>query len=257
MIIYLQMIESDEDKSKFEQLYIMYKGLMFHVAMKILKNEFDAEDAVHQAFLSLIENLKKISDVKCPKTRAYPAQGISVQGQQVFLRTSRGKWWLSKCIWCIASCTLYFACEMIAIIGTAILTPVTFGLNNTPEITAFLFSEVLCGETISLTPASVILYALLLPFVTLTAVCMLQTLLNLVARPAISFLICFVTYIAAAYFPIEWLVGNGAMVMRYQLFDANGLSYRKELVFTLLLLLLSIGAGYLLIQRKDLISLEK
>jgi len=146
---------------------------------------------------------------------------------------------------------------MIAIIGTAILTPVTFGLNNTPEITAFLFSEVLCGETISLTPASVILYALLLPFVTLTAVCMLQTLLNLVARPAISFIICFVTYIAAAYFPIEWLVGNGAMVMRYQLFDANGLSYRKELVFTLLLLLLSIGAGYLLIQRKDLISLEK
>lgn len=88
-------------------------------------------------------------------TAAYPAQGISVQGQQVFLRTSRGKWWLSKCIWCIASCTLYFACEMIAIIGTAILTPVTFGLNNTPEITAFLFSEVLCGETISLTPASV------------------------------------------------------------------------------------------------------
>ena len=68
MIIYLQMIESDEDKSKFEQLYIMYKGLMFHVAMKILKNEFDAEDAVHQAFLSLIENLK---NVKCPKTRAY------------------------------------------------------------------------------------------------------------------------------------------------------------------------------------------
>ena len=130
-------------------------------------------------------------------------------------------------------------------------------IYNTPEITAFLFSEVLCGETISLTPASVILYALILPFVTLTAVCMLQTLLNLVVRPAISFLICFVTYIAAAYFPIEWLVGNGAMVMRYQLFDANGLSYRKELVFTLLLMLLSIGAGYLLIQRKDLISLEK
>lgn len=25
-------------------------------------------------------------------TAAYPAQGISVQGQQVFLRTSRGKW---------------------------------------------------------------------------------------------------------------------------------------------------------------------
>ncbi len=71
MIIYLQMIEGDEDKSKFEQLYTIYKGLMFHVAINILKNESDAEDAVHQAFLSLIENLGKISDVKCPKTRAY------------------------------------------------------------------------------------------------------------------------------------------------------------------------------------------
>lgn len=190
-------------------------------------------------------------------TAAYPAQGISVQGQQVFLRTSRGKWWLSKCIWCTASCALYFACELIAVIAAAILTPITFDLNNTPEITAFLFSEVLCGETISLTPASVILYALVLPFVTLTAMCMLQTFLNLVVRPAISFLICFVAYIAAAYFPVEWLVGNGAMAMRFQLFDANGLSCRKGLVSALLLLFLSIGAGYLRIQRKDLISLEK
>ncbi|MDO4811009.1 MAG: sigma-70 family RNA polymerase sigma factor [Eubacteriales bacterium] len=71
MIIYLQMIESDADKTKFEQLYTAYKGLMFHVALSILKNEPDAEDAVHQAFLSVIENLKKISDVRCPKTRAY------------------------------------------------------------------------------------------------------------------------------------------------------------------------------------------
>ena len=83
MIIYLQMIESDEDKSKFEQLYIMYKGLMFHVAMKILKNEFDAEDAVHQAFLSLIENLKKISDVKCPKTRTYRTESNRYHSQPI------------------------------------------------------------------------------------------------------------------------------------------------------------------------------
>ena len=36
-------------------------------------------------------------------TAAYPAQGISVQGQQVFLRTSRVKWWLSKCICCYSN----------------------------------------------------------------------------------------------------------------------------------------------------------
>lgn len=71
MLIYLQMIESDEDKSKFEQLYLLYRGLMFAVAMRILHHEQDAEDAVHQAFLSIIEHLGKISVVNCPKTRAW------------------------------------------------------------------------------------------------------------------------------------------------------------------------------------------
>ena len=71
MIVYMQIIESDEDKSKFEQLYLKYRNLMFYVARKILNNQQDAEDAVHQAFVSIIENLEKISDIDCPKTRSY------------------------------------------------------------------------------------------------------------------------------------------------------------------------------------------
>ncbi len=71
MLIYLQAIESEEEKSKFESLYLCYRGLMFYVANSILHNAHDAEDAVHQAFLSIIQNLNKISDIRCPKTRAY------------------------------------------------------------------------------------------------------------------------------------------------------------------------------------------
>jgi len=44
---------------------------MFYVAMKILRNEHNAEDAVHKAFLSILENLDKISNVECPKTQSY------------------------------------------------------------------------------------------------------------------------------------------------------------------------------------------
>lgn len=71
MILYLQMIQTDEDKAKFERLYTTYRGQMYHVAYQILKNSHDAEDAVHQAFLSLIKNADKISSVMCPKTRSY------------------------------------------------------------------------------------------------------------------------------------------------------------------------------------------
>lgn len=71
MMIYLQMIDTPEDRSKFEFLYIEYRGLMFHVANKILHNEQDAEDTVHQAFLKVAENIEKIGDPKCPKTQGY------------------------------------------------------------------------------------------------------------------------------------------------------------------------------------------
>lgn len=71
MIIYLQMIETPEEKSKFEQIYLEYKGLMFHIAYEILHNEQDAEDAVHEAFISISENIKKFYDPICPKTHSY------------------------------------------------------------------------------------------------------------------------------------------------------------------------------------------
>ena len=53
MLIYLQAIDSPEDRTRFEALYTAYRGLMFHVANRILENSQDAEDAVHMAFLSL------------------------------------------------------------------------------------------------------------------------------------------------------------------------------------------------------------
>ena len=60
MLVYLSMIESESDKSLFEQLYIRYKGLMYHIAYRILQNREDAEDAVHQAFVSIAKNIKKL-----------------------------------------------------------------------------------------------------------------------------------------------------------------------------------------------------
>ena len=60
MLIYMMMLETPEEKSLFEQIYLEYRGLMFHVAYEILHNEQDAEDAVHQAFVKIAENIKKI-----------------------------------------------------------------------------------------------------------------------------------------------------------------------------------------------------
>ncbi len=57
MLIHLSVIESEDDRSKFEVIYERYRGLMFYTAMQILNHQQDAEDAVHQAFVSIIENM--------------------------------------------------------------------------------------------------------------------------------------------------------------------------------------------------------
>ena len=71
MLIYLQVIDDPTGKSKFEELYIQHKQLMFYIANKILNNEYYAEDAGHQAFLSIAKNIEKILELEDAKTKSY------------------------------------------------------------------------------------------------------------------------------------------------------------------------------------------
>lgn len=72
MIVYLQLIETEEHRTKFERIYTEYRGLMYHTAYQLLRHEQDAEDAVHLAFVSIAENIAKIEDIG-PKTKSYVA----------------------------------------------------------------------------------------------------------------------------------------------------------------------------------------
>lgn len=68
---YLSILDTDEKKSKFERLYFRYRQEMYVIALSILKNNEDAEDAVHNAFIRIANNIDKVSDVECPKTHSF------------------------------------------------------------------------------------------------------------------------------------------------------------------------------------------
>ena len=89
MLIYLQMLESPEEKSILEQIYLEYRGLMYHVAYEILHNEQDAEDAVHHAFVKIAENIKKITDPVCPKTHSYVVTIVEHQAIDQYRRLQK------------------------------------------------------------------------------------------------------------------------------------------------------------------------
>lgn len=89
MIIYLQMIDAPEDKHKFEVLYTEYRGLMFYIANEILNNKQDAEDAVHTAFVSIAENIQKIDEPLCPKTKGYIVTIVESKAIDMYRRKQR------------------------------------------------------------------------------------------------------------------------------------------------------------------------
>ncbi len=70
LLAYLQAMENPSDRTRFEALYLAYRGLMFHVAEHILRNEQDAEDAVHLAFLKLAERMELVPETLGPRARA-------------------------------------------------------------------------------------------------------------------------------------------------------------------------------------------
>ncbi len=89
MFLYIQSIETAQGRAKFEALYLRYRDMMFHLANRILNNDRDAEDAVHNAFLYLVEHLEKIEDLECPKTRAYIVTIVESKAIDIYRRKSR------------------------------------------------------------------------------------------------------------------------------------------------------------------------
>lgn len=69
----MDLIDDPEEKRKFEQLFINYQQTMYHIAYRILKNQHDAEDAVQQAFIRVIDHLSDVDENDVGKTRSYLA----------------------------------------------------------------------------------------------------------------------------------------------------------------------------------------
>lgn len=70
-MIILMMIDTPEDKRKFVVLYDKYRHLMMKTALDVLHDTYLAEDAVHNAFISLAYNLDKVDESENIPTKLY------------------------------------------------------------------------------------------------------------------------------------------------------------------------------------------
>ena len=67
LAILLAALESEADKQKFTDIYEQYHLQMEQTALRILKNQHDAEDAVQNAFMQIIRHFEKTDEIPCEK----------------------------------------------------------------------------------------------------------------------------------------------------------------------------------------------
>ena len=65
LAIYISMLETEQEKKKMTEIYEEHKHALLLYALKILKNQEQAEDAVHNAFLAVIEQKDKYFNLDC------------------------------------------------------------------------------------------------------------------------------------------------------------------------------------------------
>lgn len=62
---YLAILETEVERHKFTDIYEQYHVKLENVAMHILSDQKDAEDAVHNAFMQIIRHFEKVSEISC------------------------------------------------------------------------------------------------------------------------------------------------------------------------------------------------
>lgn len=59
--MFLMMLENNEERTQFSQFYNKYEKVFLRYALQITKNQAMAEDAIHDAFVSILSNKKTFS----------------------------------------------------------------------------------------------------------------------------------------------------------------------------------------------------
>lgn len=71
LVFYLNLLENQQDKNKFEEVYYKYKDLMLYVAFDVLKDTSLAEDAVQSVFLKIVMDFKNFKFDDEQKTKSF------------------------------------------------------------------------------------------------------------------------------------------------------------------------------------------
>lgn len=86
---YLAVLDTDEDRSDFEKLYLEHRQTMYKVAFSVLNNREDAEDAVHKAFVKIADNFSRVKKIPEQEITAYLVITVRNAAINIYNRNKR------------------------------------------------------------------------------------------------------------------------------------------------------------------------
>lgn len=71
LAFYVQLLDDPDLRDQLEKAYYKYRGLMFAIAKKIVKEDSLAEDAVHETFVRIAPKFSKVSRLRPNQMEKY------------------------------------------------------------------------------------------------------------------------------------------------------------------------------------------
>lgn len=87
----LAALETAEEQEEFLLLYNRYRNLMFTRANDILRNEYDAEDAVQEALARVADNFQKISRAHCHSQKGFMVQTVENVAKSMYVKHKKDR----------------------------------------------------------------------------------------------------------------------------------------------------------------------
>ena len=184
-------------------------------------------------------------------TLEYPFHNLNGHGVQVLTRMrSRRVWWVSKCIWMVATTALYF----VLLYGVTAAFCGAFGIGITMDYGAEANELLLHMEMAPCSTGQAFLMLYVLPVTAALAANSVQLVLGFFLDRTYCFLATAALLFASAYFHTPLLIGNHAMVKRSVFCTGQGLSPGAYLAADLAVTVACMAAGLVLIQRHDILN---
>lgn len=73
MILFLEYLNTEQEKDNFKKLYSLYKNLLFWIARSKTNSDEDAEDCVQETFAYVAKHFDKIDCIESNRTKCYLA----------------------------------------------------------------------------------------------------------------------------------------------------------------------------------------